>query len=43
MRTDQARFEQFLDNLEGEVVSVVPSVFQAGSLGEWALGRTISG
>ncbi len=26
MRTDQARFEQFLNSLGGEVVSVVPSV-----------------
>ena len=26
MRTDQERFEQFLNSLEGEVVSVVPSV-----------------
>ena len=26
MRTDQDRFEQFLNSLEGEVVSVVPSV-----------------
>lgn len=26
MRTDQARFEQFLNSLKGEVISVVPSV-----------------
>ncbi len=26
MRTDQDRFEQFLNSLEGEVVSIIPSV-----------------
>ena len=26
MRTDQDRFEQFLNSLEGEVVSVIPNV-----------------
>ena len=26
MGRDQARFEQFLNNLEGEVVSVIPNV-----------------
>lgn len=26
MRRDQDRFEQFLNNLEGEVISVIPNV-----------------
>jgi hypothetical protein len=33
MRTDQSRFEQFLNSLEGEVVSVVPSVSPSWTFG----------
>jgi hypothetical protein len=33
MRKDQARFEQFLNNLEGEVVSVIPSVSPSWTFG----------
>jgi hypothetical protein len=33
MRTDQTRFEQFLNSLEGEVVSVIPSVSPSWTLG----------
>ena len=33
MRTDQARFEQFLNSLEGEVVSVIPSVSPSWTFG----------
>lgn len=33
MRKDQARFEQFLNSLEGEVVSVIPSVSPSWTVG----------
>ena len=33
MRTDQAMFEQFLNSLEGEVVSVIPSVSPSWTFG----------
>jgi hypothetical protein len=33
MRTDQARFEQFLNNLEGEVVSIIPNVSPSWTFG----------
>ena len=33
MRTDQAKFEQFLNNLEGEVVSVIPKVSPSWTFG----------
>ncbi|MBI2937728.1 MAG: hypothetical protein HYY22_05925 [Thaumarchaeota archaeon] len=33
MRTDQARFEQFLNSLEGEVVSVIPNVSPSWTFG----------
>ena len=33
MRTDQIRFEQFLNNLEGEVVSVIPNVSPSWTFG----------
>ena len=33
MRKDQAMFEQFLNGLEGEVVSVIPSVSPSWTLG----------
>ena len=33
MRKDQAMFEQFLNSLEGEVVSVIPSVSPSWTLG----------
>jgi hypothetical protein len=33
MRTDQARFEQFLNSLEGEVISVIPSVSPSWTFG----------
>lgn len=33
MRTGQARFEQFLNSLEGEVVSVIPSVSPSWTFG----------
>jgi hypothetical protein len=33
MRKDQARFEQFLNNLEGEVVSVIPNVSPSWTFG----------
>jgi hypothetical protein len=35
MSRDQARFEQFLNDLEGEVVSVIPSVSPSWTLEEW--------
>ena len=33
MRRDQARFEQFLNSLEGEVVSVIPKVSPSWTFG----------
>jgi hypothetical protein len=36
MTKDQSRLEQFLNNLDGEVVSIIPSVdpkFSAGGMG----------
>ena len=33
MRTDQARFEQFLNSLEGEVVSVISNVSPTWTFG----------
>ena len=33
MRTDQAKFEHFLNSLEGEVVSVIPSVSPSWTFG----------
>ncbi len=33
MRTDQARFEQFLNSLEGEVISIIPSVSPSWTFG----------
>jgi hypothetical protein len=33
LRTDQAMFEQFLNSLEGEVVSVIPSVSPSWTFG----------
>ena len=33
MRSDQDRFEQFLNSLEGEVVSVIPSVSPSWTFG----------
>ena len=33
MRTDQDKFEQFLNNLEGEVVSVIPNVSPSWTFG----------
>ena len=33
MRTDQARFEQFLNGLEGEVISVIPNVSPSWTFG----------
>jgi hypothetical protein len=33
MRSDQARFEQFLNSLEGEVVSVIPNVSPSWTFG----------
>ena len=33
MRKDQERFEQFLNSLEGEVVSVIPSVSPSWTFG----------
>ena len=33
MSKDQARFEQFLNDLEGEVVSVIPSVSPSWTFG----------
>ena len=33
MKRDQARFEQFLNNLEGEVVSVIPNVSPSWTFG----------
>jgi hypothetical protein len=33
MSRDQARFEQFLNELEGEVVSVIPSVSPSWTFG----------
>jgi hypothetical protein len=33
MRTDQAKFEQFLNRLESEVVSVIPSVSTSWTFG----------
>jgi len=33
MRTDQARFEQFLNSLKGEVISVIPSVSPSWTFG----------
>jgi len=33
MRKDQARFEQFLNNLEGEVISVIPNVSPSWTFG----------
>ena len=33
MRRDQARFEQFLNSLEGEVVAVIPSVSPSWTFG----------
>ena len=38
MRTDQARFEQFLNSLEGEVVSVIPSVSPSWTFGGMGAG-----
>ena len=43
MRRDQARFEQFLNSLEEEVVSVIPVSLQAGPLEEWELEPSTSG
>ena len=33
MRKDQARFEQFLNSLEGEVISVIPGVSPSWTFG----------
>ena len=33
MRMDQDKFEQFLNNLEGEVVSVIPNVSPSWTFG----------
>jgi hypothetical protein len=33
MKTDQNRFEQFLNSLEGEVVSVIPKVSPSWTFG----------
>jgi hypothetical protein len=33
MRSDQSRFEQFLNSLEGEVVSIVPNVSPSWTFG----------
>ncbi len=33
IRSDQVRFEQFLNSLEGEVVSVIPSVSPSWTFG----------
>jgi hypothetical protein len=33
MRTDQVRFEQFLNNLEGDVVTVIPNVSPSWTFG----------
>ena len=38
MRSDQARFEQFLNNLEGEVVSVIPNVSPSWTFGGMGAG-----
>ena len=38
MRRDQARFEQFLNSLKGEVISVVPSVSPSWTFGGMGAG-----
>ena len=38
MRKDQARFEHFLNSLEGEVVSVIPSVSPSWTFGGMGAG-----
>jgi len=35
MTKDQRELEQFLNNLEGEVVAIIPSVNPKLPLGEW--------
>jgi hypothetical protein len=50
MRTNQDRFEQFLNSLEGEVVSVIPNVSPSWTFGGmgartyyfWAIERMSS-
>jgi len=36
MTKDQGKLEQFLNNLEGEVVAIIPSVNPKFTGGEWA-------
>jgi len=38
MKRDQNRFEQFLNSLEGEVVSIIPSVAPSWTLGGMGAG-----
>ena len=38
MKRDQARFEQFLNSLEGEVVSVIPKVSPSWTFGGMGAG-----
>jgi hypothetical protein len=38
MRRDQTRFEQFLNNLEGEVISVIPNVSPSWTFGGMGAG-----
>jgi hypothetical protein len=38
MRKDQARFEQFLNSLEGELISVIPSVSPSWTFGGMGAG-----
>lgn len=40
MRTDQDRFEQFLNSLEGEVVTVIPKVSPSWTFG--GMGASVS-
>ncbi len=38
MKRDQNRFEQFLNSLEGEVVSIIPNVAPSWTLGGMGAG-----
>jgi hypothetical protein len=38
MKRDQARFEQVLNNLEGEVISVIPNVSPSWTFGGMGAG-----
>ena len=38
MKRDQARFEQFLNNLEGEVIAVIPNVSPSWTFGGMGAG-----